>query len=65
MAGDHTPTATDWYTATWRTVGSLYQVGVLVGPGGLVLPVGTYTVWVKVESTPTVVARPAGTLTIY
>lgn len=46
-----------WSDASWETSGSTYYARILVGPqGGLVLPAGSYEVWVKIDEG---VERPA------
>lgn len=49
------PTDSDWHTASWlSTVTGAEVFGVLVGPanGGLVLPVGSYEYWGRVQDSP-------------
>lgn len=46
------PTVGDWFTAAWESdaLGNYWITG-LVGPGGnKTLPVGTYDVWVKLDT---------------
>lgn len=50
-----TPGDSDWHTATWlSTVTGAEVFGVLVGPanGGLVLAVGSYEYWARVQDSP-------------
>ncbi len=60
------PTGPDWHAATWETVGTAYYARLLVGPvGGLVLPVGTYHMWIRVTDAPEVpVLEAPGTVRI-
>ena len=59
------PTGGDWHTATWLgTAGTTRNVGVLIGPGGLVLAEGTWWCWFRLTDTPEVPARRAGRITI-
>lgn len=61
------PTPGDWHTGAWAVAGNTsYWAQVLVGPrnGGVVLPVGDYTVWLQVVDSPEVPTEPVGTLTI-
>lgn len=60
-----------WYAASWETVtdtlgNKSYYARCLVGPtGGVVaLPVGNYSIWVKVTDAPEVPVLDAGTLLI-
>lgn len=61
-----TPASDDWHTATWQTFGGAHYAVCLVGPanGGVVLAVGTWTVWVKVSDNPEVPVMQAGYLNI-
>jgi hypothetical protein len=64
------PVPGDWNVGDWETdnsppLGSVYYGRVLLGPAEVVLPVGTYSVWIKVERAPeTIIRRARGTLTI-
>ena len=64
------PAPGDWKTGSWdgtepRPPGSAYIAHCLVGPGGTVeLPVGRYTMWVRVTDNPEVPVIPFGLLHI-
>jgi hypothetical protein len=69
MDGGAIPVSGDWQTASWETVGAgisaVYYAECLVGPaGGVVLPPGVWTVYVRVTDNPEVPAEPAAQLTI-
>jgi hypothetical protein len=59
---------TEWTTGSWDTgeYGVTYLAQCLVGPGtgGLVLAVGTYSIWIKVTDNPEVPVMQPGSLTI-
>jgi hypothetical protein len=67
-AGWDDPASGDWHTASWSTSesGTTYLAQLLVGPaaGGLVLGVGTYSIWVRVTDSPEVPVLQPGQLTI-
>lgn len=56
------PTSSDWQSASWISSG---VAGILVGPGGLTVAVGSYIGWVKVTDNPEIPVIPAGILEIY
>lgn len=59
------PSSGDWRAATWLgQAGTSRSAGVLVGPGGLALPVGMYYLWFRITSAPEVPARYAGTFEV-
>lgn len=64
------PKPSDFYPATWQSYTNssgnpVYRAVCLVGPGSsVILPIGTYTVWVKIEDNPEVPVLRSGTLTI-
>jgi hypothetical protein len=59
------PGPDDWHSATWETVGSVSHARCLIGPtGGIALPAGTYTVYVRVTDNPEIPVKQAGYLTI-
>lgn len=59
------PGLTDWQVAAWEIdPGPAYLAKCLVGPGGVVLAVGVYTVWVKATSNPEVPVQPVGLLSV-
>jgi hypothetical protein len=64
------PASGDWKTGSWdgtqpRTPGTAYIAHCLVGPGGTVtLPVGRYTMWVRITDTPEIPVIPFGLLNI-
>ena len=70
MAGTAQPGPSDWKTGSWdgtalRPSGNSYTAQVLVGPGGTVtLPVGTYTMWVKITDSPEVPVIQVGILQV-
>lgn len=66
MAGTSKPGTSDWNAGTWATdPGPEYLAQCLVGPNtGVVLPVGTYAIWVKVTDSPEVPVLQAGQLVI-
>jgi hypothetical protein len=67
IVGDGDPGPADWHTASWDTVGSSRWVAqCLVGPGtgAVLLPVGTYNVWVRVVDNPAIPTRSVGELVI-
>jgi hypothetical protein len=63
---DGLPIETDWEAAEIVTEGAATWVRILVGPGagGLVLPAGTYTVWVRLTDNPEAFVRNVGSLVI-
>lgn len=63
------PGVSDWHAGDWETLPgppAVYMARVLVGPGtgGVVVPAGSYVVWVKVTDNPEVPVLQAGTLVI-
>jgi hypothetical protein len=66
MAGWTNPGSGDWHTGSWSTgeFGETYLAQVLVGPGGLALAVGTYSIWTKITDNPEVPVSQPGMLTI-
>lgn len=57
---------TTWYAGSWETCGNVYYARVLVGPAGTVtLPVGTYTMWLRITDAPEIPVLEVGTLRIY
>lgn len=67
MTGWTNPSSGDWHTGSWSVgeYGETYLAQLLVGPsGGLSLPVGTYSIWVKVTDNPEVPVTQPGMLTI-
>lgn len=61
------PGSTDWRAGSWTTnPGPVYVAQCLVGPGvgGVVLAVGTYTIWVKVIDNPETFIPPGGVGTL-
>ena len=64
--GSQEPTGT-WNTGSWVTTAQgTYIAQCLVGPAnsGVVLPPGTYAIWVRITDNPEIPVRAAGTLTI-
>lgn len=62
------PSSGDWRGGSWETLtsaGSVVYLAVCqVGPGGAVLTVGTWYVWVKVVDNPDIPVRQVGLLQI-
>lgn len=60
------PITGDFHAGTWIDGGPPYEAAILIGPenGGLVLPVGQYTIWFKLVDFPTVPIINVGTLNI-
>ena len=60
------PGVSDWHIGVWSTIQlNQYVAQCLVGPtGGVVLPVGAYTIWVQIVDNPEIPIRAAGTLSI-
>lgn len=57
---------TVWSVGSWETCGTTYYARILVGPAGTVtLPVGTYTMWLRITDAPEIPVMEAGTLRIY
>lgn len=54
------PSGGDWHAAAWDDKAAR----ILIGPGGVALTAGTYTVWVKVTDDPEIPVIPAGSLVI-
>jgi hypothetical protein len=66
MSNDSSPASGDWKTGSWETAGEEYLARCLVGVGGaVVLPVGTYTVWLKLILAPETLVEAVGDVTIY
>lgn len=61
---DGEPEPADWEDAGWETAGTKYLARCLVGPAGVILPDGTYVIWVRVTSTPEIPVKRAGTLVV-
>lgn len=64
-----TPSGGDWNTASWAAtsaVNGAYLAQCLVGPqnSGVVLAIGSYTIWVKITDSPEVPVLVVGALTI-
>ncbi len=63
-------TGTTWTTGTWETVvlngTTVYKARCLIGPtgGALVVPIGSWDVWVQITHGLEVVARKAGQIKI-
>jgi hypothetical protein len=65
LVGGAVPGDSDWLAAEWELVGGFAFARLLVGPGGgHVLPVGTYSVWVKVTDDPEVPVKRAGVVVV-
>ncbi|MCI3277643.1 hypothetical protein [Streptomyces cylindrosporus] len=64
------PASGDWKTGSWdgtepRAPDGAYLARCLVGPGGTVeLPVGQYTMWIRITDNPEVPVIPFGLLRI-
>ena len=65
MVPGHEPTEDDWQTATWESSGVQHWLCCNVGPDAVVLPKGSYDVWVRVADSPTFPNLKAGTLVIF
>lgn len=67
IAGPNEPQTSDWHNGAWASTNAPYVAQILIGPanGGLVLPLGSYIIWVKVISNPQVPVFSVGTLEIY
>lgn len=67
-APDVDPSPGDWKGANWETdattIPPTYSARCLVGPGAVVLTVGSWDVWVKVTDAPESPARRVGNLQI-
>ena len=64
--GPTAPQTTDWHTAAWLSGATVPTILILVGPGGVPLPPGKYTVWVHITDNPEVPVMPAkGSLDVY
>lgn len=63
---DADPTDPDFHAGVWAAGGPPFVAEILIGPenGGLVLPVGKYTIWFKLVDFPTVPIINVGTLNI-
>lgn len=56
-----------WFQGSWSTtVQGTFLAQCLLGPGagGVTLPAGMYTVWVKINDSPEVPIKPVGTVQI-
>lgn len=62
-----TPVPADWHVASWETAGTtVHYARLLVGPAGLVLPTGTYVMWIRVTDAPEIPVLPApGNLRVF
>jgi hypothetical protein len=61
------PGVSDWHTGEWENTGvATYAARCLVGPanGGVALPVGTYSLWVKITDAPEIPVNEVGILSI-
>lgn len=60
------PVDADFHAGVWASGGPPFVAEILIGPenGGLVLPVGKYTIWFKLVDFPTVPIINVGTLNI-
>lgn len=59
------PVDADWVTGGWTTLANgLILATLLVGPGGHVVPVGKWAVWIRVVDNPTVPVAAIDVLTI-
>lgn len=66
MAAGVNPTGGDWHAATWETTPTSYYARCLIGPGNVIVGLGTWDVWVKITDSPEVpVIRLDETLRIY
>jgi hypothetical protein len=56
----------DWIAGTWASGGPPYFAQILIGPAndGLVLAVGTYSIWFQLVDTPEIPVVKIGTLYI-
>lgn len=65
--GPSNPQSGDWVNGSWASVNAPYTAQILIGPdnGGQALAVGSYTIWVKVITSPQVPVFPVGTLRIF
>jgi len=63
---DVDPVDADFHPGVWAAGGPPFVAEILIGPenGGLVLPVGKYTIWFKLVDFPTVPIINVGTLNI-
>lgn len=53
MADGERPEASDWHSASWRTVDGIVHAVLLVGPGGVVEPEpGLYRTWTEITAPP-------------
>jgi hypothetical protein len=64
MAPGSDPSPTDFVTASWQSIGTNFYAICPVGPGGHVLTVGTYLIWIKVSDAPEVPVEIVGVLRI-
>ena len=64
VSANVTPQDSDFVTATWAGGASPYIAHVLVGPGGIALARGLYTIWFKIIDTPEVPVVSVGRLYI-
>lgn len=67
IAGTGKPGTSDWNAGSWATdPGPEYLAQCLVGPGpgGVVLQIGTYQIWVKITDNPEIPVLQAGQLVI-
>lgn len=59
------PGPADWHPGVWEPTGpGSWAAKILIGPGGVALPVGEYVAWCKVTDNPTVPVAKVGFLTI-
>lgn len=61
MATEANPGDGDWYEGEWEAG----YARVLLGPGHVELPQGTYWVWISFEAGAEVPTQPAGPLRVY
>jgi hypothetical protein len=53
MPDGETPSAGDFKTSDWQTIGDRYYIRCLIGPGGqITLTAGFWVVWVKITDNP-------------
>src|SRR3954463_92287 len=61
------PANSDWQNGVWETDGpGIYIAKFLLGPGtgGFPLPVGVYTIWIKIQGNPEIPVEPVGLLNV-
>jgi hypothetical protein len=65
LADDDNPSELDWHDGEWDTTEAPYIGRILIGPEGVALAVGLYTIWVRITLAPQAVVEPTGLLEIY